>query len=193
MPVLHSFHLQKSYPFIFATLRAAAFDFETRNAVREIGWFPVTPVTPVAGNVFRFPPAQRVFHWHGETFDLPAGAIHLARSAGCEHQAFQIGRHVIGLQFHLETTPETAAALIANCRNELVSGPYVQDETTLLSEPTDTYHAINTLMARLLTLISRRPGRRRGLWPPLLPARQAAPGLPRLAAPCAAQCRAPRP
>lgn len=121
------------------------------NAVKEIGWFPVTPVTPAAGNAFRFPPAQRVFHWHGETFDLPAGAIHLARSAGCDHQAFQIGRHVIGLQFHLDTTPETAAALITNCRAELSPAPYVQDEATLLSEPTDTYRAINTLMARLLT------------------------------------------
>jgi len=154
MPVLHSFHLQKSYPFIFVTLRAAAFDFEARNPVKEIGWFPVTAVTPATGNAFRFPPAQRVFHWHGETFDLPVGAIHLARSAGCGRQAFQIGRHVIGLQFHLETTPETAAALITNCRNELVSGPYVQDETTLLAEPADTYRTINALMADLLTYIT---------------------------------------
>lgn len=124
------------------------------NAVKEIGWFPVTAVTPVPENAFRFPPEQTVFHWHGETFDLPAGAIHLARSAGCEQQAFQIGRRVIGLQFHLETTPETANALITHCRDELVSGPYIQDETTLRSDPPDTYRAINTLMARLLAYIT---------------------------------------
>lgn len=121
------------------------------NPVKEIGWFPVTAVTPVPECAFRFPAEQTVFHWHGETFDLPSGAIHLARSAGCEHQAFQVGKSVIGLQFHLETTPETAAALVTNCRNELTPAPYVQDEITLLSEPQDSYRTINTLMDRLLT------------------------------------------
>jgi len=124
------------------------------NAVKEIGWFPVTAVTPLPEYAFRFLPEQTVFHWHGETFDLPAGAIHLARSAGCEHQAFQVGRHVIGLQFHLETTPETAAALITNCRTELTPAPYVQDETALLAAPPEAYRAINTLVTRLLTHIS---------------------------------------
>ena len=124
------------------------------NAVKEIGWFPVTAVMPVAENAFRFPTELRVFHWHGETFDLPDGAIHLARSAGCEHQAFQIGRRVIGLQFHLETTPETAAALIAHCRAELVPAPYVQGEATLLDMPPTSYRAISTLMARLLAYIT---------------------------------------
>jgi len=121
------------------------------NPVKEIGWFPVTAVTPLPEHAFHFPPEQIVFHWHGETFDLPVGAIHLARSAGCEHQAFQVGRHVIGLQFHLETTPETAAALIANCRDELTPAPYIQDESTLQSAPPQAYRAINTLMDRLLT------------------------------------------
>jgi len=124
------------------------------NAVKEIGWFPVTAVTPLPEDAFRFPPEQTVFHWHGETFDLPDGAFHLARSAGCKHQAFQIGRRVIGLQFHLETTPETAAALIANCRNELTPAPYIEDETTLRSAPPEAYRAINTLMDRLLTHIT---------------------------------------
>jgi len=123
------------------------------NAAKEIGWFPVTSVTPLPDHAFRFPPDQTVFHWHGETFDLPPGATHLARSAGCEHQAFQIGRHVIGLQFHLETTPETAAALITNCRNELTPAPYVQDEATLQSAPPEAYRAINSLMADLLAHI----------------------------------------
>jgi len=123
------------------------------NAVKEIGWFPVTAVMPLAEHAFRFPREQTVFHWHGETFDLPPGAIHLARSAGCEHQAFKIGRHVIGLQFHLETTVETAAALIENCRNELISAPYIRDEATLQSAPPQAYHAINTLMDRLLAHI----------------------------------------
>jgi len=123
------------------------------NAFKEIGWFPVTAVTPVPEPAFRFPSEQMVFHWHGETFDLPAGAIHLARSAACEHQAFQIGRRVIGLQFHLETTPATATALIAHCRDELIPGPFVQNEEILRSAPPDAYRRINTLMANLLEYI----------------------------------------
>jgi GMP synthase (glutamine-hydrolysing) len=43
-----------------------------------------------------------VFQWHGYTFDLPNGAIHLARSETCENQAFRYGHHAYGLQFHLE-------------------------------------------------------------------------------------------
>lgn len=54
---------------------------------REIGWFDIEAV-PQAGGSFTFPKTATVFHWHGETFDLPARAIHLARSAACEHQTF---------------------------------------------------------------------------------------------------------
>ena len=68
------------------------------NAEKEIGWFPVEAVA-ADGDVFRLPRKATVFHWHGETFDLPRGAVRIARSAGCENQAFQIGKNVIGLQF----------------------------------------------------------------------------------------------
>ena len=103
------------------------------NAQREIGWFPVeaTPAATTSPLFAAFPPALPVFHWHGETFDLPSGATHLARSAACEHQAFSYGETVLGLQFHLETTPAAVADLISNCRDELQPGPYVQREEEL--------------------------------------------------------------
>src|SRR5688572_8821838 len=44
------------------------------NHVKEIGWFPVTATHDGSQDVFRFPPSLQVFHWHGETFDLPEGA-----------------------------------------------------------------------------------------------------------------------
>src|SRR3990172_6278221 len=73
------------------------------NAEKEIGWFPIHRVDkPRAGDAFQFPKDSLVFHWHGETFDLPPGAVPLARSEGGENQAFQLGHKVIGLQVHLE-------------------------------------------------------------------------------------------
>jgi GMP synthase-like glutamine amidotransferase len=124
------------------------------NAHKEIGWFPVQAVS-TDPDAFRFPPQATVFHWHGETFDLPPGAVHLASSDGCKNQAFQIGRNVIGLQFHLETTPATADQLIQHCRDELVPGEYIQSEQALRAVPDDTYCGINRLMNDVLSYITR--------------------------------------
>jgi GMP synthase-like glutamine amidotransferase len=123
------------------------------NPVKEIGWFPVRSVESVNDAIFKFPEETMVFHWHGETFSLPSGAIRLAESEGCENQAFQIGDNVIGLQFHLETTPDSALAIIANCRNELVAGEYIQTEQDILSAPQERYGAINSLMGDILTYL----------------------------------------
>ena len=93
----------------------------------EIGWFPVEAVA-ADGDVFQLPDGLTAFHWHGETFDLPDGAVGLAKSEACDNQAFQIGRNVVGLQFHLETTPRSAAQLLQHCGHELVPGEFVQTE-----------------------------------------------------------------
>lgn len=99
-----------------------------RHTHREIGWFPVERMP--AADASRFgavlPQQCQVFHWHGDTFDLPPGATHLARSAGCENQAFSIGDQVLALQFHLEASPEFATALAKNCSGDLQPGPFVQ-------------------------------------------------------------------
>jgi GMP synthase-like glutamine amidotransferase len=126
------------------------------NAVKEIGWFPIYAV-PGPASMFRFPIESRVFHWHGETFDLPPGALHLARSAACDDQAFQIGRHVIGLQFHLEATCEAVRGMVEHCRADLEPGPYVQTEAGLNRAPASWYESTNQLMDDVLTyLVERR-------------------------------------
>ncbi len=48
-----------------------------------------------------------VFHWHGDTYDLPNGALLLARNANYDHQAFRFGRNAYGLQFHVELDSNT--------------------------------------------------------------------------------------
>jgi GMP synthase-like glutamine amidotransferase len=126
-----------------------------RNPVKEIGWFSIHAVDSNEGSVFRFPPSETVFHWHGETFDLPRGAIWLAKSEGCENQAFQLGNSVIGLQFHLETTPDSARAIVENCRNELVEGKYIQTEQQILSAPQERYGSINSLMNHILDFLHK--------------------------------------
>ena len=120
------------------------------NPDKEIGWFPVQAVASVDGSTFCFPASVEVFHWHGETFDLPDGAIRLAKSTACDHQAFQLGRSVIGLQFHLETTPESARQIIEHCRAELQPSDYVQSEEEMLAVPAEKYRAINDLMGDVL-------------------------------------------
>lgn len=123
-----------------------------RNRKKEIGWFAIEGI-PQAGNEFQFPDKALVFHWHGETFDLPDGAVRLAKSAACDNQAFQIGPRVIGLQFHLETTPGSLDALITHCRHELVPADFIQTEAALRGMPPSAFTQINHLMGEVLSYL----------------------------------------
>lgn len=129
-----------------------------RNPHKEIGWFPVEAVPAAAPGVFRFPDRCTVFHWHGETFDLPPGAVRLAGSAACANQAFALGRTVLGLQFHLETTPDGARALLDHCRDDLTPGPFVQTEAELRNAPPPAYAQVNALMAEVLAHLLKPAG-----------------------------------
>jgi len=82
-----------------------------RGPGEEVGWLDVDLTSrgmedPVARTLTS---RLRVFHWHGDTFDLPRGARRLARSALYENQAFGYGANVYALQFHIEVTPEMIA------------------------------------------------------------------------------------
>lgn len=128
------------------------------NPVKEIGWLPVQAASSIDASAFSFPPSMEVFHWHGETFDLPPGATLIARSEGCENQAFQIGTSVIGLQFHLETTLKSAREIVSNCRDELIPSKYVQTEEEILSVSPESYDSINQLMGNILSFLQRSNG-----------------------------------
>ena len=121
------------------------------NGDKEIGWFAVeaTAAARTAAVFQDFPRRLLAFHWHGETFDIPAGAKHVARSAACANQAFAFGERVVGLQFHLETTPAGARALIARGIDDLVEGRHIQQPLAMLGYP-ERFAAINVAMHALL-------------------------------------------
>jgi GMP synthase (glutamine-hydrolysing) len=88
---------------------------------REIGWYPIrlsetAPPDPLWSGV---PRDLTVLHWHGDVFDLPAGAVNLASSELTAHQAFRYGNSAYGLLFHLEMTEEIIAELAAVFADEL--------------------------------------------------------------------------
>ena len=149
-----------------AQLLAAALGAAVRrNPEREIGWFPVEPAPEAAASPFAslFRGRLEAFHWHGETFELPPGALPLARSAACARQAFCLGPRVVGLQFHLETTPEGARALAEHCAGDLAPGAFVQTPAEMLRDPARFARAHAALDA-LLAALDAAPAARAGAW-----------------------------
>lgn len=105
-----------------------------QNKEKEIGWFDIEPTCYAKSDrlFFDMERKMKVFHWHGDTFDLPEGAVHLAFSKGCKNQAYSYKDRVLALQFHLEPTENSLLQMIDAGREELISGKYVQTEQELI-------------------------------------------------------------
>jgi len=128
-----------------------------KNKYREIGWFDIIR-SKEAGNTLlakALPQKAKVFHWHGDTFDIPNGAIPLAKSEACPNQGFIFENRVVAFQFHLETTLTSAEKLIDNCRGELNGSKYVQPENEILSGA-ERFSSINKIMLSVLETIDRK-------------------------------------
>ena len=97
-----------------------------KNDPKEIGFYECSASVSLASNAWNFPTEFMSFHWHGDTFGIPDGAVHLASSEACENQAFVYNDNVLALQFHLETTEESLMALYENCSGEIGEGPFFQ-------------------------------------------------------------------
>lgn len=138
-----------------AQLLAEALGAEvTKNPHREIGWFPVTRDPALSSTCLGdiFPEQAEVFHWHGDTFSVPHGAVAVGSSQACRHQGFLMDNRVLALQFHLETTPDSAARLIEHCGHELEDLPYVQSEAEMLGQA-ERFEAINRIMKGVLSAL----------------------------------------
>jgi len=85
---------------IAKTLGAAVYP----NREKEIGWYDVAPTEEAKNDSLlgTWAPSEKIFQWHGETFDIPRTGRHLAFSPLCSHQAFRYGTNVYAFQFHLE-------------------------------------------------------------------------------------------
>ena len=104
-----------------------------RNDFKEIGWMPVqkNPVKTDSPLLHKFKEIETVFHWHGDTFNIPHGAVHGFTSECCVNQCFIYNNRIIGLQFHVEVTEYLLESMIENGIDELIPGKYIQDGASI--------------------------------------------------------------
>ena len=128
-----------------------------KNRHREIGWFNINRLAQASNTILSeaIPEQAEVFHWHGDTFDIPQGAAALASSEACENQGFIMDDRIVALQFHLETMPESASSLVENCGDELDGSAYVQSKNDLLSNR-QRFSSINQIMLSVLEAVESK-------------------------------------
>ncbi|MFZ0661446.1 MAG: type 1 glutamine amidotransferase [Acidobacteriaceae bacterium] len=120
-----------------------------RASQKEIGWFPVRRAA-TSGVGALLPETFTPLHWHGETFDLPAAAVRFAETDAVPNQAFQLGS-AVGLQFHLEATPESVQQLIENAAHEIETGkPFQQNSKEILAKTPQASSAAQAILYKLL-------------------------------------------
>lgn len=78
--------------------------------VKEIGFAPLTLTPEGEASPLAVLGKVPVLHWHGDRFDIPAGATRLAGTPSCANQAFSVGRHVLALQCIWKRTPARLSA-----------------------------------------------------------------------------------
>ena len=116
------------------------------NGKREVGFWDIRRVD----NALPLPATQTVCHWHGDTFSLPEGATLLAASDACRNQVFVTGDGLgLGLQCHLEATPQWVDACCTHDAGYLIPGRWMQDAARLRSERT-AYPQMHAVLFTLL-------------------------------------------
>ena len=139
----------------------------TRNAVKEIGWSEAGAEEHALARHWLGDFAGKsgtVFHWHGETFSIPEGATRLLSTAHCTNQMFALGPH-LGMQCHVEMTPEMIATWCNDWANEVLAAgdlPSVQKPAVMLAEIGQRLPIMRQLSKQLYSVwirgLSRQPG-----------------------------------
>ncbi len=121
------------------------------NRTKEIGWGEVQ-VAPVQEARDWLGEGRRhsVFHWHGETFSLPPGAVRVMSSVLCDNQAFALGKH-FAMQCHVEMTAELIEAWCHSGMEEIAlsPGPGVQSSEAMQSDLAPRLAALHALADRI--------------------------------------------
>ena len=122
------------------------------NYCKEIGWFEVELNKKGKEHPLLLGIAEnfKAFHWHGDTFALPAETELLIESVACRNQGFIYKNRVLGLQFHLEITKVGIKRLIDNCKEEIIKQEYIQEIEPMLAEMESNIEQINLMMDILL-------------------------------------------
>ncbi|RTL51501.1 MAG: type 1 glutamine amidotransferase [Sphingobacteriales bacterium] len=100
---------------------------------QEIGWWPIFPSNPHPLSQI-LPQPLHCFHWHGDTFDLPAHAVSLFHSDACTQQGFIYQNHVLALQFHPEIEMHLLLQMLQHGKHELINAPFVQTEHAIIKQ-----------------------------------------------------------
>jgi GMP synthase-like glutamine amidotransferase len=125
----------------------------SRNPAKEIGWLPLEiSDVPEAQHWFGEIKHFLGFHWHGETFSLPPGAVRLASSADCANQAFALGKH-LGMQCHVEMTADMILDWCESGAGEIAANPIptVQQPQQMQIDMQQRLEALHAVAGRLYT------------------------------------------
>jgi GMP synthase-like glutamine amidotransferase len=128
----------------------------TRNKYIETGFFPVE-LTGAGKKSVLFSGVKNKFtamHLHGDTFSIPPGAKHTAKSSGCKNQAFEYKGRVFGIQFHFEYSSGHMKEFFKDPGNSTAPGRYVQSADTIIKSGSG-YREIKAVMETVLSNIER--------------------------------------
>ncbi len=117
--------------------------------VREVGWGPIDLHNLTEPALAGMPAQPLVVHWHGDTYDLPPGAVHLASTPVCRHQAYRIGR-AFGLQFHPELERETIATWVREDADYVLGALGPEGGARILADTDRLYAGAQPIWDRLL-------------------------------------------
>ena len=124
------------------------------NDTQELGWGKVLRSQYQYEEYFKMPHEIEVMQWHSETFEIPKGAVRLAENDICANQMYQIGKNVLGFQFHPEITPRVLDLYIDHEEQEQVfSGPHVQALNVLKKTKSERFNAGNQLLISAINYV----------------------------------------
>ena len=133
-----------------------------KAAVKEIGWYDVslTRIGSIDPFFSHLPRAFSVFQWHGDTFEIPHGAVLIATSSFVPHQAFRYGDNAYGLQFHLEVTQEMIRQWMETYEDEFEgAAPPPSSKQKILAETQAKIDSYRRLGMTFLKNFFRKPAK----------------------------------